>query len=212
MGNLFIVATPIGNLDDITTRAVTTLSSVDFILCEDTRHTGLLLQKFSIKTKLLSYYEEIEENRIPEIIGMLQSGNNIALVSDAGTPLISDPGFKLVRECIKRNIKVISVPGPSAILTALTGSGLPPDKFMFLGFFDKKNVGSVQKNITAIFYCSPHKLKDNLSQLQGVFGDIDIVLARELTKIHEEVWHGKVTQALSYFSEPKGEFVLLFHL
>ncbi len=211
MGKLFIVATPIGNLDDITYRAVKTLSSVDLVLCEDTRHTGILLQKLKIQAKLMPYYEEIEDKRIPEIIELLEK-KSIALVSDAGTPLVSDPGYPLVRECIKRNIPVESIPGPSAILAALTSSGLPPDKFMFLGFVNNKNFKLVAPGVTAIFYSAPHKLLGDLSDLKNTFGDQDIVVARELTKIHEEIWRGKMSEALNYFKNPQGEFVLLLNI
>ena len=145
MGILYIVSTPIGNLDDITLRAIKTLSSVDVVLCEDTRHTGLLLNKLKIQVKLLPYYDEIEDKRIPEIIEYLEQEKTVALVSDAGTPLISDPGYRLVRECVKRNIPVESVPGPSAILAALTSSGLPPDKFIFFGFVNAKKFSACAK-------------------------------------------------------------------
>lgn len=211
MGTLYIVSSPIGNLEDITYRAQRILASVDVILCEDTRRTGLLLDHFKIKKELLRYYDEIEDKRIPEIIELLET-KNIALVSDAGTPLISDPGFRLVRECIKRNIKVESIPGPSAILAALTSSGLPPDKFMFLGFVNTKNFPLVQKNITTLFYSAPHKLRRDLEDLKTTFGDIDIVIARELTKIHEEIWRGKISEACNYFKKPQGEFVVLFNI
>jgi len=160
---------------------------------------------------MLPYYEEIEDKRIPEVIEFLEQGKNLALVSDAGTPLISDPGFRLVRECIGRNIKVESIPGPSAILAALTSSGLPTDKFIFLGFVSPKNFKCVQHGVTAIFYAAPHKLLQNLKDIQAKFGDIDIVVARKLTKIHEEVWRGKISEALEYFKNPQGEFVLLIH-
>lgn len=179
---------------------------MDVVLCEDTRRTGLL-----ITNKFLSYYDEIEDKRIPEVIELLQT-KNVALVSDAGTPLISDPGFRLVRECIKRHIKVESIPGPSAILAALTSSGLPPDKFIFLGFFDKKNLSYVQKGMTVIFYCAPHKFFSTIDDLRSVFGDIDIVVARELTKVHEEIWRGSLCAARDYFRHPKGEMVILFSL
>lgn len=218
MGKLYIVSTPIGNLEDITIRAVKILSSVDLVLCEDTRHTGLLFQKLNIQTKLLSYYDEIEDKRIPEIIEMLGQNKNIALVSDSGTPLISDPGFRLVRECIKRGIKVESVPGPSAVIAALTNSGLPPDKFIFLGYPPEKQSARLElfkklsPNITTIFFCAPHKLTRTLEDTRSVFGDIEIVVARELTKVHEEIWRGRLTNALSYFKAPKGEFVVLFNI
>ncbi len=176
------------------------------VLCEDTRRTGLL-----IKNKFLSYYDEIEDKRIPEVIDLLQT-KDVALVSDAGTPLISDPGFRLVRECIKRNIKVESIPGPSAVLAALTSSGLPPDKFIFLGFVHPKNLNYVQPGVTAIFYAAPHKLLGDLDALKEKFGDIEIVLARELTKIHEEIWHGTISEAQKYFGKPQGEFVVLFNI
>lgn len=220
MNTLYIVSTPIGNVDDITLRAVKILSSVDVVLCEDTRHTGLLFQKLHIQTKLLSYYDEIEDKRIPEIIEMLGQNKNIALVSDSGTPLISDPGFRLVRECIKRGIKVDSIPGPSAFLAALTSSGLPPDKFIFLGYPPEKkqqrlklfdNLLSINRfiNSTYIFYCAPHKLAITLEDMQSVFGDKEIVIAREITKVHEEIWRGTISDAQDHFGNPQGEFVLL---
>ncbi len=216
MGTLYIVATPIGNMEDITLRAVKTLSSVDLVLCEDTRHTGLLLQKLNIQAKLLPYYDEVEEKKIPEVIAMLQEGKNMALVSDAGTPLISDPGFRLVRECIKRDIKVESIPGPSALLAALTSSGLPADKFTFLGYAPEKQAARVAlfKSLhgTCIFYCAPHKLTQTLEDLKTAAGDIEIVLARELTKVHEEIWRGTISEAKDYFKAPQGEFALLLRI
>lgn len=233
MGTLSIVSTPIGNLDDITIRAIKTLFSADAILCEDTRHTGLLISELvkrygeqfdtndEWKPKLIAYYDEIEEKSLPEIVQRLLSGESLALVSDAGTPLVSDPGFRLVRECVKRDIKVQSIPGPSAALAALTSSGLPADKFMFLGYLPEKpsqreklftKLTQMNRLIDSsyIVYCAPHKLTQTLGDLQRILGDIDIVLARELTKIHEEVWKGSATEALSHFADPKGEFVLLF--
>lgn len=238
MGTLCIVSTPIGNLDDITIRAIKTLFSADAILCEDTRRTGLLVlelikrygEQFDTdvawKPTFIPYYDEIEDKRLPEIIQRLLSEETLALVSDAGTPLISDPGFKLVRECIKRGIKVESVPGSSAVLAALTSSGLPTDKFFFLGyppeqqstrrslFQDMLSGSRTSKQIhpTYIFYCAPHKLSQTLEDMRSAFGDIEIVVARELTKVHEEIWRGTVSQALTHFSRPKGEFVLLFRL
>ena len=222
--SLFIVSTPIGNLEDITLRAIRILTSVDTILCEDTRRTGLLLQHLHIKKPLIPYYEEIEDRKIPEIIALLQH-KSIALVSDAGTPLIPHPGFKLVRECIKRSIKVESIPGPSAVLAALTSSGLPADKFLFLGYPPEKRsqrmhlfaslfqcFKTLEQTPTIIFYCAPHKLIQTLEDLKESAGDIEISLARELTKIHEEIWRGTISEAITYFDNPKGEFVILLQI
>jgi 16S rRNA (cytidine1402-2'-O)-methyltransferase len=232
MSSLFIVSTPIGNLEDITIRAMKVLFAADVILCEDTRHTGNLLNELrkrypalttEHKPMLVAYYDEIEDKKIPEVVGMLEEGRNLALVSDAGTPLVSDPGFRLVRECIKRNIKVESIPGASAILTALTSSGLPSDKFSFLGYLPEKqgqrlkllgDLPQMSKLVasTYIAYCAPHKLEQTLVDIKEVLGDIEITIARELTKIHEEVWKGTVTSATEQFKNPQGEFVLLFNL
>lgn len=219
MGKLSIVSTPIGNLDDITLRAIKTLSSVDAVLCEDTRHTGQLLHLLNIKnSRLIRFDDHTEENTLPEIIDLLQSDKHIALVSDAGTPLISDPGFRIVRECIKRGIAVESVPGPSALLAALTCSGLPADKFLFFGYPPEKSshrnklFASLPKDTTIIFYCAPHKLQQTLDDMKEVLGDIEITIARELTKIHEEIWRGTLSDALTHFSKPQGEFVILFRL
>lgn len=159
----------------------------------------------------MSYYDQIEDKRIPEVIDLLTT-NNVALVSDAGTPILSDPGYRLVRECLKRHINVVSIPGPSAVLAALTSSGLPPDKFTFLGYVHPKNFSFVQLGVTAIFFSAPHKLVQDLASLKEKFGDIEIVIARELTKIHEEIWKGKISVALTHFKNPKGEFVLLFNI
>jgi len=222
MGTLYLVATPIGNMKDITLRAIEVLSSVDIIACEDTRKTGILLEKLEIKNKpqLLSYYEENEQGRIPQIINFLKEGKSVALVSNAGTPTISDPGFKLVRECINQNIPMESIPGPSSVLTALTSSGLPTDKFLFLGFLPKKPgkrqkiLLSLPKEITIIFFESPFRLLKTLEELKELFGDIEIVICRELTKIYEEVRREKISESIAHFEKvkPKGEFTLLFHL
>jgi len=225
MGTLYLVSTPIGNLEDITSRAKRILSEVDIIACEDTRKTGNLLKQLNIsKPKLLSYYEENELKRIPQIIQFLKEGKNVALVSNAGTPTVSDPGFKLVRECIKEKIKVESIPGASAILTALVSSGLPTDKFLFLGYLPKKQgkrqkllegLPTIYHNIvvTTIIFLSPHRLVKELKDIKEVFGDIEIVICRELTKIHEEIRREKISKSISYFEKvkPKGEFTLLFN-
>lgn len=237
MGTLYIVATPIGNLQDITLRAIKVLQTVDAIACEDTRKTGILLNKIlpisnttnttnnTIKPRLVSYYEQNELQRIPEIINALKNGLNIALVSDAGTPTISDPGFKLVRECIKEGIMVESIPGPSSVISSLVNSGLPTDKFLFVGYLPRKpghrktfllNIASMIRIIkaTIIMFEAPHKLIRTLEELKEVFGDIDIVICRELTKIHEEIRREKISSSLEHFfkTTPKGEFVILFNV
>jgi len=233
-GCLFIVATPIGNLQDISLRAIAILRSVDVIACEDTRRTGILLGEIKKirnndngfeRPQLISYYEQNELKRTAEIINVLKNGKNVALVSDGGTPLISDPGFKLVRECVIQKIKVISVPGPSSVISALVVSGLPTDKFFFIGYLPKKEghrkkmLETIQKfnNLivsTIIIFESPHKLIRTLSEIKNVLGDIEIVLARELTKIYEEVKRNQVSDLIDHFSKvsPKGEFIILFNL
>lgn len=237
MGTLFLVATPIGNIEDITIRAIKTLFSVDGIVCEDTRKTGFLLRELQKRypeyakaangekyQRMLSYYEQNEMQRIPEVLTALRNGLSIALVSDAGTPLISDPGFKLVRQCVKEGIKVESIPGPSSAITALTLSGLPTDKFLFLGYpprksgnrtryFESAKTSQEVVSSTMIFFEAPHRLLKTLGELQDIFGDVPIVLARELTKVHEEVRYERISEAIFHFSkhQPKGEFVLLLN-
>ncbi len=236
MGTLYIVSTPIGNLEDITIRAIKTLFSVDIIACEDTRRTGLLLQSLQQKNnalvlhstkasvpRLVRYDDRTENSRIPQIIEYLQTGLSVALVSDSGTPLISDPGYKLVFEALKRDIEVVSVPGPSAALTALTSSGLPTSNFLFLGFPPEKEkhrkdlfqsliTMQPSNHPTIIFYCAPHKLLQILVDMKEVFDDIPIVIARELTKVHEEIWKGTLSEAQKKYENPLGEFVVLFNI
>ena len=227
MGILYIVATPIGNLQDITLRAIEVLKTVDAIACEDTRKTGLLLSRIlpinTTKPRLVSYYEQNELQRIPEIINALKNGLNVALVSDAGTPTISDPGFKLVREAIREGIKVESIPGPSSVISSLVSSGLPTDKFLFVGYPPKKpghrktlfeNLTKLPIKTTIILFEAPHKIVRTLNELNDIFGDIDIVICRELTKIHEEIRRSKISNSIDHFSKtnPKGEFVVLFNL
>lgn len=235
MGTLYLVATPIGNMQDITLRAIKTLFAVDVIACEDTRRTGILLQKVleefaanphdKKKPNLLSYYEQNEQQRIPELVAILQGGQDVALVSDAGTPAISDPGFKLIRECLSQKIRVESLPGASSVITALTSSGLPTDKFTFVGypprkpghritFFEQIKEANTALKTTVIFFEAPHKIIKTLTDLQSIMGDIEVVLCRELTKKFEEVKRKKISDALEYYKkkEPKGEFVILFHI
>lgn len=237
MGILYIVATPIGNLEDITIRAIKTLFSVDYIACEDTRVTSLLLsqlaQKYTsilysnvVKPRVISYYDEIEFKRVPEIIGLLQNDKNVALVSDSGTPLISDPGYKLIQECIKQNIKIISLPGPSSVITALTSSGLPANNFLFLGYLPPKEharkkilqellsgaKNSKQIHPTVIFFETPHRLKKALTDMKEIFGDMEIIVTRELTKIHEEICRGPISTVAKTADMIKGELVILFNI
>ena len=217
---LTIVATPIGNLKDITSRALEVLQSVDGVICEDSRRTGLLLNHYQMKKKLLVVNDYNEFKIVPSIIERLKNGQNLALVSDAGTPLISDPGYKLVRECLSQGIPVDSIPGPSSVITALTLSGLPPDKFLFLGYPPEKSghrkdffekLRSITDK-TIIIFISPHKLVKNLTEMQETFGDIEVVLAHELTKIHQSVEKKKISQWLEDLKFPKGEYILLFRL
>lgn len=222
MGTLYIVSTPIGNLKDITLRAIATLKDVDYILCEDTRVTGRLLNNFEISKKMVSFSDFNEQLRIAAVISDLEAGKNVALVSDAGTPLISDPGYKLVRELIARGIMIESIPGPSAAMAALTVSGLPPDKFFFVGYLPKKDGKrkEILKNIvqvknllssTVILYESPYRLLTTLSDIQETFGNVDIVVCRELTKLHEEIRREKVSESIRYFStsKPRGELSII---
>lgn len=222
MGTLYIVATPIGNLKDFTLRAIETLKSVDLIVCEDTRVFGRLAKAYGIEKRLVSMNDFNEQSRLGQVLSELEDGQSVALVSDAGTPLISDPGYKLVRAVIARGIKVESIPGPSAVLTALTVSGLPPDKFLFLGYLSKKegkrkealeNVKKVKELLspTVIIFESPYRVARTLRDIEDVFGDIDVVVCRELTKMHEEVRREKISLSVDYFlhNAAKGEFVLL---
>ena len=221
---LYIISTPIGNLGDITKRAVETLKNLDILLVEDTRVSGKLLKNFDIDTKMVSFNEYSEKTKTATIISLLKEGKTVGIISDAGTPLISDPGFFLVREAVKNNIKVTAIPGPTALIYALSISGLPTDKFIFLGYLPKKegkktnilkNLKKASEYITAtvIFYESPYRLLATLRNINEVFGDIDVVVCRELTKIHEEVLRESVLKLVDHFSTtaPKGEFTLLFH-
>ena len=229
MGILYIVSTPIGNLQDITLRAIDIIKETEYIACEDTRKTGFLIKSLSEKfgsfgdKYLFSVYEENEVSRISEVLNILESEKNVVLVSDAGTPLISDPGFKLVRECIAKGIKVESIPGPSSVTSALVVSGLPSDKFTFIGFLPKKpghrltlleNINKSLKLIksTTILFESPFRIVKTLGELEIVFGDREVVVVRELTKIHEEVRRGKVSELKLHFQKhsPKGEIIILF--
>ena len=217
-GKLYLVATPIGNLDDMSLRMVNTLKEVDRIAAEDTRNTGLLLKHFGIETKQISFHEHNAKEKIPVLLDMLQSGNDIAQVSDAGLPSISDPGHDLVQAALEAGITVVPIPGPSAGITALIASGLAPQPHIFYGFLPRK--AGQQKEFftskksypeTQIFYESPHRVRATLENMLAVYGDRQVVLARELTKIHEEYQRGLISELLAYTAEhpPKGECLLI---
>lgn len=222
---LYIIPTPIGNLKDITLRALEALQNCDGVICEDSRKTGILLNHYKIKKLFLILNDFNENKQFPIILNQLIAGQNLCLVSDAGTPLISDPGYKLVRECINSEIEVDSLPGASSILPALTLSGLHPDKFLFLGYLPEKQgkrLGLLKSlntiyqilNTTFIAFVAPHKLARTLDDILEVYGDIEVFLAHELTKIHQSVKKQKVSKWNGQFKNqhPKGEYVLLFNL
>lgn len=216
---LYLVSTPIGNLEDITLRALRFLKEADVIVCEDTREIFKILKRYQIPLKpLIPFYREIENTKQLEILKMAQE-LKVALVSDAGTPLICDPGYKLVREALNLGIRVESAPGPCAAIAALTVSGLPPDKFIFLGYPPEKqshtsklleSIKLLNFSATIIFYVSPYKLQKFLSLL-SVINPERITVCRELTKRFEEVWQGTISEAKVKFAKPRGEFVVLFH-
>ncbi|WP_321394942.1 16S rRNA (cytidine(1402)-2'-O)-methyltransferase [uncultured Desulfuromusa sp.] len=218
-GTLYVVATPIGNLEDMTYRAVRILEEAALVAAEDTRHSRKLLNHYGIKTPLISYHEHNEESRSSQLIDKLKAGESIALISDAGTPCIADPGYRLVSRCRQEGVMVAAVPGPSAVITALSISGLPTDAFRFVGFLPAKTHGRCQyleqikdEQQTIVCYEAPHRLVACLEDIARVCGtDRPIAIARELTKRHEELFSGRVDEALDYFSRSpvKGEIVIL---
>lgn len=215
-GILYLVATPIGNLEDITIRAINTLKNVDVIAAEDTRHTLKLLNHFNISKPLISFYRHNEQIKSDTIIDKLKTGQNIALVSDAGTPAISDPGSILVKDAIENNIKVISIPGPCAAITAITSSGLDTSEFSFIGFLPtnkklrkEKFLKLEQETKTLIIYEAPHKITSTLNDILENLGDRKITVCRELTKIHEEILRGNVSEIIELLTNPKGEFIII---
>ena len=216
-GHLFVVGTPIGNLEDITLRAISTLQNVDLILAEDTRNSKKLLSAHNIDTKMMSYHEHSNEKETKRIISLLLDGKNLALISDAGTPTISDPGYGLIRDCIKKEIKIIPIPGASAITTAMSVSGLPSDSFTFFGFLPQKK-GRIKKikellkvDNTIILFESPFRLEKTLNQLKEYLGNRSVVVGRELTKLYEEIIRGNLEDVIKYFSKSKvkGEIVIM---
>jgi 16S rRNA (cytidine1402-2'-O)-methyltransferase len=214
---LFIVPTPIGNLGDITIRAIDTLKNSDLILSEDTRHAKKLLSHYKISTKVKSYHLNNEHKKVDEYVEMMRQGKIISLITDAGTPCISDPGFLLVREAIKKGIQITCLPGPTALIPALVLSGLPSDAFIFEGFLPRKKGRKTklkeisQNTITTIIYESPYRIQKTLSDLiEFVGSDREVSLSREISKIYEETFRGSVSDAIAHFSDKKikGEFVI----
>jgi 16S rRNA (cytidine1402-2'-O)-methyltransferase len=216
---LYLVGTPIGNLGDMTMRGLQVLRDVDTIAAEDTRHTGKLLHHFEIKTPQISYHQHNEQQRIPELIGQLESGKSIALVTDAGMPGISDPGYLIVAACVAAGIRVIPIPGVTAVVTAVSASGLPSDRFVFEGFLPVKGqerrdrLESVSGEArTLVYYESPHRLRQTLTDFAATFGaERQLVIGRELTKLHEEFWRGNISAAIEHYThtEPQGEYAIV---
>jgi 16S rRNA (cytidine1402-2'-O)-methyltransferase len=218
-GTLYLVATPIGNLEDITHRALRVLREVELIACEDTRHTRTLLNHFGIEAKTLSYHEHNEHERAAELAARLAAGASVALVSDAGTPGINDPGFRLVRACIERDIRVVPIPGATAFVSALVASGLPTDEFYFAGFLPPRRHARRLRlaalnavAATLVFYEAPHRIADTLADARDILGEREAAVARELTKLHEEIARGRLTDLIARFSgltPARGEMVLI---
>lgn len=231
---LYVVATPIGNLEDITFRAVRTLKEADLIAAEDTRHSRILLEKYEIKTPITSFHSWTDKRKLEQLVDQLKEGKNIALISDAGTPGISDPGYVLIKEALASNIQIVPIPGASAFLTALQASGAPTHQFLYLGFLpQKKGRQTILKTFinethTIVFYESPHRIIRTFEELDALLPHRKLIVARELTKIHEEFFHGTAREALAHFGanteatesthrkskkappiKPKGEFVVI---
>ncbi len=218
MAELYVVATPIGNLSDITFRAVEILKSVDFIAAEDTRHAQILLKKYYIQTPVISYHAQSSDTKAEEICERILEGAQGALISDAGTPCISDPGFRLTKTAAKKGIKIIPIPGASALTTLISASGFPTDSFTFHGFLPHKKGRQTllksfeEASISQVFYESVHRFPKLLNELSEYLGsDRKICIGRELTKMHEQIWRGSIEEAKNYFndSNTKGEFVII---
>ena len=214
--SLYLIPTPIGNLDDITVRSLNILKSVDEILCEDTRDSGLLLSHYGIKKKLVSCHEFNEDKMIDYVVSKLKEGYNLGLITDQGTPIISDPGYIVSRGVIDAGYNVVSLPGATAFVPALTSSGIEPSPFLFYGFLNAKNSKQIQElnslkdyPFTIIFYEAVHRIKNTLENMLKVFGDRRISIGRELSKIHEEFTRGTITEILPLVDDMKGEFVIV---
>tara|TARA_B100000674_G_scaffold382401_1_gene325345 strand:- start:133 stop:825 length:693 start_codon:yes stop_codon:yes gene_type:complete len=217
LGKLFVVGTPIGNLADITYRAIDVLNNVEFIFAEDTRVSKKLLNHYSIDKKIYSYHDYSRDSEVVNLINILVDGSNVALISDAGTPTISDPGYRLIRQCIKKGIDVIPIPGPSAVTAALSVAGLPSDSFTFIGFLPQKK-GRVKKieqlndiENTIIVFESPHRILKTLNQFLEILGNRQVVIGRELTKLYEEIIRGNLKEVIQRISDKslKGEIVIM---
>ena len=218
MSKLYIVPTPIGNLKDITIRAIEVLNDCDLIAAEDTRQTIKLLNHFNIKKQLISYHKHNENGKSEEIVNRIRSGQKVALVSDAGSPGISDPGSVIIKKCIEENIDFEVLPGATAIITALVNSGLDTTKFAFRGFIPRENkdrrilIDEIKNHKeTLVFYEAPHRIKDTLEFLESSLGNRNVAICRELTKLHEQIIRGNLKDGIEYFSNnnPKGEFVII---
>jgi len=215
MGSLFVIGTPIGNLADITARALECLQNVDLIACEDTRHTIKLLNHFGIRKPLESYHDFNEQAKAGQLLARIREGLAVALVSDAGTPAVSDPGYRLVRLCREHGVNVVAIPGPNAAITALSASGLPSDEFLFVGFLPANRTTRRRKledirptRATLLFYEAPHRIEETLKDLVEILGDREACVARELTKVHEEYLFGKISAILEKITA-RGEFVIV---
>ena len=218
-GTLYLVATPIGNLEDVTRRALRVLSEADVVACEDTRRTRGLLEHYGIRARTLSYHEHNERERAEELARMIEGGSAVALVSDAGTPGVNDPGYRVVRACAEKGLRVVPVPGPTAFVAALTASGLPTDEFYFGGFLParaharREKLASVRTlRATLVFYEAPHRVAHALADAREVLGEREAAVARELTKLHEEIVRGRLTGLAEHFSAEgaaRGEMVLV---
>jgi 16S rRNA (cytidine1402-2'-O)-methyltransferase len=218
-GTLYLVATPIGNLEDVTRRALRVLAEADVVACEDTRRTRALLEHFGVRARTLSYHEHNERERAEELARQIEAGGTVALVSDAGTPGVNDPGYRLVRACAERGLRVVPVPGPTAFVAAVTASGLPTDEFYFGGFLPARAHARREKlaavkalRATLVFYETPHRIAHALADAREVLGEREAAVARELTKLHEEIVRGRLSELAERFSAEgaaRGEMVLV---
>lgn len=215
---LYLIATPIGNLEDITLRAIRVLKEADYVLAEDTRKTGFLLKNLGIEKPLVSFFEHNEHKRINAVVADLEAGKNIALVSDSGTPTISDPGYKLIVQCRAKSIPVTAIPGPSSIINVLALSSLPHEKFIFLGYLPRKDharrkllEAMKQGDITFVFLESPFRVEKSLADIRDIFEQGRVTIGREMTKKFEEIWEGTAGDACTHFShkKPRGEFTVV---